>query len=180
MTDETHSPHPEPAPEAPSFHVDPYERKWMRFTVVSLVIFFAAITVAGVALGIQVPTDEGRVDPNTLGTTPPWSEPGLREIVPGEEYDLYIVARRYSFNPRAVTIPQGAKVNFYVTSGDVLHAFKIQDTNVNMMVVPGQVSKLSATFDTIGTFDYICFEYCGLGHAIMFGTLTVEAPGEGE
>jgi cytochrome c oxidase subunit 2 len=40
--------------------------------------------------------------------------------------------------------------------------------------VPGQVSKLTITFDKPGDYDYICTEYCGSGHAAMFGTLHVE------
>ena len=159
-------------------HVDPYERNWIRISVLTMVVFAVAVTAAGLALGIQVPTDEGRVDPNTLATTPPWSEPGLREVVPGEEYDLYIVARRFAFAPNEVEIPQGAKVNFYATSGDVQHGLKLADTNVNFMIIPGQVSKLSAVFDEVGEYDYICHEYCGLAHAVMFGQLRV-VPAEG-
>ena len=70
-------------------------------------------------------------------------------------------------------VPQGAQVTLYVTSADLQHGFKITDTNVNMQVVPGQVSKLSFTFDTVGEFPYICTEFCGKGHAAMFGQVTV-------
>jgi cytochrome c oxidase subunit 2 len=73
-----------------------------------------------------------------------------------------------------VTIRAGSEVTFYVTSIDVQHGFKIQDTNVNMQIVPGQVSKLTVTFDDPGTYDFICTEYCGSAHAQMYGTLTVE------
>lgn len=159
-------------------HVDPYERNWMRVAILTMIVFAVAVTAAGLALGIQVPTDEGRVDPNTLATTAPWSEPGLREVVPGEEYDLYIVARRFSFAPNEVVVPQGATVNIYATSGDVQHGLLLEGTNVNFMVVPGQVSKLSAKFETVGDHNYVCHEYCGLGHPIMFGVLKV-VPAEG-
>ncbi|MEN8040711.1 MAG: cytochrome c oxidase subunit II, partial [Actinomycetota bacterium] len=180
MTDDTQQAEPEPAHEEPTLHIDPYERNWIRVAIATLAIFMVAVTVAGFALGIQVPTDEGRIDPNTLDQTPPWSEPGLRTIVEGEEYEAYIIATRYQFDPREIRVPVGAKVTFYVTSNDVQHAFKISDTNINMMVIPGQISKLSATFSEPGTYDYICFEYCGLGHAIMFGQLIVEAAEGGE
>lgn len=177
------------APAAPSgepvepdehMHIDSYEKNWIRIAVATLVLFFIAVLFAGLALGIQVPSDEGRVDPNTLDTTKPWSEPGLRTIVEGEEYDLYIVASRFSFDPNEVTVPKGAKVNIYATSSDVQHGFILQDTNVNMMVIPGQVSKLSADFNDVGAFNFICQEYCGLGHAVMFGQIVVEEPVEGE
>jgi len=155
-------------------HIDPYEKNWIRISIGFLVFFVIMITIAGLALGIQVPTDEGRVDPNTLDSALPWSEPGLREIVPGEEYEVYVVARRFSFDPREITVPVGAKVTFWATSADVQHGFALDGTNVNMMVIPGQVSKLAATFDEPGEYNFICHEYCGLGHAVMYGTLTVE------
>lgn len=177
MSGEQQVPAAEPIEPDEKMHIDPYERNWMFVAVGTLVVFFIALTIAGFALGIQVPTNEARVDPNTLHLEAPWNEPGLREVVPGEEYDLYMVARRFSFNPRDVTVPAGAKVNFYVTSGDVQHGFLMENTNINMMVLPGQVSKLTATFDEAGTYNYICHEFCGAGHAIMWGTLTVEGGG---
>jgi cytochrome c oxidase subunit 2 len=61
----------------------------------------------------------------------------------------------------------------------VQHGFKIQDTNINMQIVPGQVSKLTYTFDRVGEFPYICTEYCGLGHAAMYGVVNVVQPGSG-
>lgn len=183
MTDSTDSPSTpadEPVEPDEHMHVDSYEKNWIRIAIGTLVLFFIAVLFAGLALGIQVPSDEGRVDPNTLDETPPWSEPGLRTIVEGEEYDLYIVATRFSFEPNQVTVPKGAKVNIYATSADVQHGFILRDTNVNMMLIPGQVSKLSADFSTVGTYDFICQEYCGLGHAVMFGEIVVEEPVESE
>ena len=61
----------------------------------------------------------------------------------------------------------------YLSSPDLQHGFKVLDTNINVMVVPGQVSRLAFEFDEIGEFPYICTEYCGQGHAAMFGTVKV-------
>jgi cytochrome c oxidase subunit 2 len=162
----------EPPATKPNLHIDRYEKNWMRFTIVLLIVFAAAVTVAGFALGFQVPSPEERVDPNNL--TGPWENPGLRELSPGV-YELYIIgnAESWQFNPREVEVPVGATVTFYVTSTDIQHGFKLQDTNINMQIVPGHVSKLTYTFDTAGEYPYICTEYCGVGHAAMFGTLTV-------
>lgn len=144
----------------------------MRFSVVLLVVFAAAIAVSGFALGFQVPGEDAEVDPRTVADSGPWANPGLREIGDGE-YEVYMLARTWLFEPRDLEIPVGAKVTFYVTSVDVQHGFKIQDTNVNMMIVPGQVSKLSYTFERVGEYPFICHEYCGSGHAAMFGTIRV-------
>jgi cytochrome c oxidase subunit 2 len=160
-------------PTKQSMKIDPYERGWIITSIVVLVVFLAAVTVASFALGFQVPAPEGRVNPQTVAKEGPWADPGLRELAPGK-YDAYILAQIWSFQPQEIRVPVGSQVTFYVTSKDVQHGFKIQDTNVNMQIVPGQVSKLTVTFDEPGEFQYICTEYCGAGHGAMFGTVVVE------
>lgn len=155
-------------------HLDPYERNWIRFSIVLLIVFVGAVAIAGFALGFHVPSPEKRVDPGALDQDPVWSNPGLREIAPGV-YDAYVIANvtTFQFEPRSLEIPVGSTVTFHVTSRDVQHGFKLQGTNVNMQIVPGQVSTLTVTFDEPGEYPYICTEYCGSGHAAMFGSLTV-------
>lgn len=157
----------------PTPHIDEYERRWMIASVVILIVFAVTVAVAGFALGFQVPGDQARVNPNTVADSPPWSTPGLRDLGNGE-YEVYVISRQYLFEPREIRVPVGATVTFYVTSVDVQHGFKLQDTNINMQIVPGQVSKLTRTFEKVGEFPYICHEYCGIGHASMAGSLIVE------
>ena len=156
-------------------HIDRLEKIYMGISVVMLVIFFAAITVAGYALGIQVPSPAQQVDPNTVADEGPFADPGLRELAPGK-YELYIRAEAspWRFYPEEVTVPVGSTVTFYVTSTDVQHGFNLKGTNINFMVLPGQVSTLTYTFDKPGEYPYICTEYCGVGHQNMYGVLTVE------
>ena len=155
-------------------HIDRYEQIWIRLSVFVLVAFILAVLAASISAGIQVPGVVGRVDPNTV-TEPgsPWAEPGLRELAPGK-YEAYILAQIWLFNPNEIRVPAGSEVTFYVTSKDVQHGFKIMDTNINMMVVPGQVSKLTARFDKPGTYTLVCHEYCGVGHHTMYGQIIVE------
>lgn len=159
----------------PSMHIDPYERTWMIVSVALLVVFFIAVTIAGFALGIQLPGPELRVDPQTVDAPgQPWSPEnvGLRELAPGK-YEAYILAQTWMFTPREITVPVGSSVTLYVTSKDVIHGYMLQGTNINMMIVPGQVSRLTVTFDTPGQYNFVCHEYCGSGHAAMFGTIIV-------
>lgn len=158
-----------------SMHIDPYERNWIRISIGLLIGFVIAISIAGFAFGFQVPSPEQRVDPRTVATDPnsPWSEPGLRELAPGK-YEAYVLAQTWQFLPREMRVPVGSTVTFYITSKDVQHGMKLQDTNLNVQIVPGQVSSLTITFDEPGSYNYICSEYCGAAHAAMFGTLIVE------
>ena len=156
-------------------HIDSFERGWMIFSALLLVLVASAVAVAAFGLGIQVPSPETRVDPKTVASDPnsPWSNPGLREVAPGK-YDAYILAKTWQYLPAEIRVPVGAKVTFYLTSMDVQHGFNIRDTNVNFQIVPGQVSKLSTTFTKPGTYPYICTEYCGAAHAAMYGAVIVE------
>jgi len=156
-------------------HVDKYEQVWIRISIFVLIVFTLAVLTASVSAGIQVPGVEGRVDPNLI-TTPgasPWAEPGVRELAPGK-YEAYVLAQIWSFRPGEIRVPAGSEITFYVTSKDVQHGFKIMNTNINLMVLPGQVSKLKTTFATPGIYNIICHEYCGIGHHTMYGQIIVE------
>jgi len=158
--------------ETTQVHIDPYERLWMILGAIVLVGFLLVVGVTALARGFVVPSPVARVDPNTVANSLPFSEPGLRELAPGK-YEAFILARTFVFTPREITVPVGSTVTFYVTSADVQHGFDLQGTNVNMQIVPGQVSKLTTRFDKPGEYDYICHEYCGSGHAAMFGKVIV-------
>ncbi len=163
---------------AERLYIDRYERAWLIITIALLAIFAIIIGVSAFGMGIQVPLPEQRVDPRTVASDPnsPWSNPGVREVVPGKKYDVYITARIWQFNPREIRVPVGAKVTFYVVSVDVQHGFKIQDTNVNAQIVPGHVTKMTVTFTKPGYYPFICTEYCGAAHAAMAGGITVYEP----
>ncbi len=159
-------------------HVHTYEKWWIAFTIIMLVAFAAAITVSAFVSGIQLPVPEARVDPKTIAQTPPFDNPGLRELAPGK-YEAYIRAATWQFTPGEIHVPVGSTVTFYATSIDVQHGFRIMETNINMMVLPGQISTLTAHFEKPGTYDLICTEYCGaggptIGHHTMYGQIFVD------
>ncbi len=157
-------------------HIDMLEKRWIQISVALLAAFAVLIGVAAFAWGVQVPTLERRVDPARLKEDPRWANPGLREIVPGKRYEVYMIAKTWQFIPREIVVPAGAKVTFYVTSMDVQHAIKILGTSVSMQILPGYVGKVSYTFKEPGEYPFICTEYCGLAHAAMYGVIKVVPP----
>lgn len=159
--------------EQQRLHIDRYEKRWIKISIATLFVFAVFVLAAGFAFGFQVPGAYERVNPQTVTDSGAFAEPGLREISPGN-YEAYITAQAFFYTPREITVPAGSKVTFYITSVDVQHGFKLQGTNINVMVVPGQVSTLSSTFEKPGEYDFICTEYCGAGHAAMSGKLIVE------
>jgi cytochrome c oxidase subunit 2 len=158
--------------ETPTLHVDPYERIWMILGAILIAVFLLVVAITAFGRGFVVPGPVARVDPNEVANSLPFSEPGLRELAPGK-YEAYILSRTFLYQPREITVPVGSTVTFYVTSADVQHGFAVEGTNVNMQIVPGQVSKLTTRFDRPGEYNYICHEYCGAGHAAMYGKVIV-------
>ncbi len=153
--------------------VERYEKIWMILSLLVLVIFLGAIGSSVFAAGIQLPGAERRVDPRTVAQMAPFNQPGVRELAP-KRYEVVMLAQIWSFTPGEIRVPAGSLVTFYITSKDVTHGFKIENTNVNVMLLPGQITKVNARFDRPGTYLFICHEYCGLGHQVMSGRLIVE------
>jgi cytochrome c oxidase subunit 2 len=157
-------------------HVDKYEAAWMRMSFIVLVAFFVAIVFSSFSVGFQVPGVYQRIDPATLqNPDSPFANPTLRELAPGQ-YEVYIRAQIWNFTPSEIRIPAGSSVTFYATSQDVQHGIKIAETNINMMLLPGQISTLKATFNEPGTYNFVCHEYCGVMHHTMYGRIIVEPP----
>ena len=158
----------------PEHHwIDPYEKTAVIISVIVLVVMLAAFTVAALAFGIQVPVPERRVDPKIVTDAGPFSEPGLRDLG-GGKYEAYITGQTWTWNPKEIRVPVGSTVTFFITSKDVQHGFMLWHTNLNVMVIPGQVSKVTITFEKPGEYTYICNEYCGIGHHTMAGKVIVE------
>lgn len=162
---------------AETLHVDRFEGAWIRLSVIILAIFFLAVTISGFAVGFQVPGDYQRIDPAALyDEGSPFADPGLRELAPGR-YEAYIRAQIWQFTPNEIHVPVGSTVTFYITSQDVQHGVKITGTNINMMALPGQVSRLTTTFEKPGVYNFVCHEYCGQLHHTMYGRIFVEEAG---
>jgi cytochrome c oxidase subunit 2 len=155
-----------------SMGIDPYERGWMILSVGLLAAFLVTVTIAGFFMGFQVSGADQEVDPRTVLDEEPWSNPGLRKISDGK-YEAWVIAQTWAFVPRELEVPVGSEVKIHVTSPDLQHGLKITDTNVNVMIVPGQVSTVTYTFDEVGEFPYLCHEYCGTGHVAMWGVVNV-------
>ncbi|MCC6628599.1 MAG: cytochrome c oxidase subunit II [Chloroflexi bacterium] len=153
--------------------IDLYERIILGLTVVMLLVFIGALATATLAAGIHVPGQTGRIAPDEIAKTEPFSNPGLRELGPGR-YEAVMVAQMWGFTPSEITVPVGARVNFRIVSRDVTHGFNIEGTNANVMLVPGQISQVEVLFNRPGEQLIICHEYCGTGHHLMWGRVIVK------
>jgi cytochrome c oxidase subunit 2 len=150
-----------------------YELAWILPSIAIPVAMLVALLVTAFGAGIHVPSDAGRVDPARLGTTPPFDAPGVVQVAPGH-YEVRVIGQIWSFTPNEVRVPAGSTVSFVATSRDVVHGLFIPRTTVNVMLLPGQVARVTARFDRPGEYPIICHEYCGIAHHVMAGKLIVE------
>jgi cytochrome c oxidase subunit 2 len=70
-------------------------------------------------------------------------------------------------------LPTGKPVKVLLRSTDVLHDFYVPEFRAKMDMIPGMVTYFWFTPTRTGTFDVLCAELCGTGHAYMRGRVAV-------
>ncbi len=157
-----------------------YEKLWLAASFVLILGFIATVTYGAVGLGITMVDDrEETIDPTALDDHPKFGDPGVYELEDGQ-VEAYVIARQFIFVPDPIVIPAEREVTFYITSPDVIHGLGVVGTNVNTMVIPGEVAVLTVQFDEPGEYGIVCNEYCGAGHHGMEGILQVVPADEWE
>lgn len=151
-----------------------YEKGFLALSAAMLAAFLGALFYAAFAMDIELPSDEEQLDPREVRRTAPFSDPGpgVYRTGPGE-YRVVLMASAWRFDPAEIEVPAGSVVTFVGTSADVLHGFHIEGTRVNVMMIPGEVTRVTYAFEESGQHDFVCHEYCGIGHHEMYGELTV-------
>ena len=153
-------------------HLHKYEKIWLVFGIASLIVF---LSVVGVSAFSQDHTPAGgmeTIDPNKVNETAPFDNPGVTQL-DEDTYQATIIAMAFGYQAPELRVPVGKEIIFKVTSTDVVHSLTIDDTKVNMMVVPGRITTKSYTFEEPGTYLILCNEYCGTGHHMMYTEIEV-------
>ncbi len=70
-------------------------------------------------------------------------------------------------------IPVGKKVEFRITSKDVIHALYFPNARLKVDAIPGRITRLWFQPTQTGVFDIACAEMCGTHHYLMQAKLTV-------
>jgi cytochrome c oxidase subunit 2 len=160
-------------PDRPSTTVYLYELAWILPSIAIPVGMLAALTVTAFGAGIHLPGAEGRITTAQVAQTPPFDAPGVRQIAPGR-YEVVLTGQIWTFAPNEIRVPAGSTVTFVATSRDVVHGLLIPRVHVNVMLLPGQIAKVTRRFDHPGEYPMFCHEYCGIAHHTMWGKVIVE------
>lgn len=87
---------------------------------------------------------------------------------------IKITASKFHFTPDYITLVKGQPVTLQLTSSDRVHGFMIRALKIDTDIKPGQMTEITVTPQTAGTFTAICDHYCGLGHGNMKMKVVVE------
>jgi cytochrome c oxidase subunit 2 len=155
-------------------HLHRLEKIWLTIGIVMLAIFLIVLGTMAFSMGMKPPSEHHHtIDPTKVSETAPFDKPGITQIE-DNHYEAVMTAYAFGYEPLQIEVPAGSTVDFLITSSDVVHGFAIVGTNVNMMVVPGEVSHISHTFEKPGEYLILCNEYCGTGHEYMKTTIVVK------
>jgi cytochrome c oxidase subunit 2 len=149
------------------------ERIFLALSASMLLVFLGALFYSAFGMGMHLPGRAGTLNPTEVRQTPPFDQPGVREVGPGR-YEVVILGMAWAYDPSEIRVPAGAEVTFIATGTDVVHGLHVEGTRVNLMLVPGQIARITTTFDEPGEHRIVCHEYCGLGHHLMHGRVIVE------
>ena len=95
------------------------------------------------------------------------------KTAPNAVVEIKIVARRFEFEPKTITVRKGQAVRLVIKSVDVDHGFAIKDFNIKETIKAHTTKVIEFTPDHSGRFRFYCSIYCGDGHEDMEGELIV-------
>jgi cytochrome c oxidase subunit 2 len=73
-------------------------------------------------------------------------------------------------------VPVNRQITFKMHAQDVIHSFWVPEWRIKKDNVPGITTTAIVTPDKLGTYQLICTELCGFGHASMRAKVVVETP----
>ena len=149
-----------------------WERRWIALSGLMTLGFVILIAYSLATEGAHIAQSAARGSPETLLQQAMFTDPGVRVVGPNQ-LQVSIVGQAFVWVPETIRVPQGAEVEFYLTARDVIHGWQVENTNLNVEVIPGEVSRLRTTFDRVGRYRVTCNEYCGIGHQNMIGWIEV-------
>ena len=86
--------------------------------------------------------------------------------------------KEYAWKEGELHVPVDRQVQFKMHAQDVIHSFWVPEWRIKKDNVPGITTTATITPNKVGTYQLICTELCGFGHATMRAKVVVEPPGK--
>ena len=114
----------------------------------------------------RLPGKDGRLGTSDINNVSPKNPMGLNPSDPYGQDDLIL--------DDDLHLQLGKPVKILLRSTDVVHNFYVPQFRAKMDFVPGMVTFFWFTPTRTGTFEALCAELCGVGHAQMRGKVVVD------
>ena len=82
--------------------------------------------------------------------------------------------KEYAYSQGVLHVPVNRQIVFKMHAQDVIHSFWVPQWRIKKDNVPGITTTAIVTPDKVGTYQLICTELCGFGHAAMRAKVVVE------
>lgn len=163
-------------------------------------LFTVAITTILIALGIKFKAEPGRKSQHieSLKLELLWSAiPAVIALlifawgavlyydyrtIPENTLDINVMGKQWMWKVQhpngrrevnELHIPVNKAIKITMTSQDVLHDFYVPAFRVKQDALPAKYTDMWFEPTKIGKYPIFCAEYCGTGHSVMGGTVTV-------
>jgi cytochrome c oxidase subunit 2 len=83
--------------------------------------------------------------------------------------------KEYAYSQGVLHVPVNRQVVFKMHSQDVIHSFWVPEWRIKKDNVPGITTTAVVTPTKTGTYQLICTELCGFGHASMRAKVIVQS-----
>jgi len=100
-------------------------------------------------------------------------EKGLPVVHPPVGSDVYILARNYDFGKFTLELEKGKSYNLKLAAKEMKHAIVVRELRLQNRIKVGEIKTIEFIPIKSGTFDVICGEFCGVGHASMVGKIII-------
>jgi cytochrome c oxidase subunit 2 len=150
------------------------ERRWATLSIGIVALLVVMAAYAGIHQAVMPQAQVQTVNPRTLHIAGEFIESNLgSEVQPDGSVLVRAIGQQYSFTPQCIVVPADTPVTIRATSADVVHGFLVQNSNVNVMLVPGYITAITTRFAVPGEHAMPCHEFCGVGHEGMWGRIRV-------
>jgi cytochrome c oxidase subunit II len=142
-------------------------RAQTAWIVATLVIVLSLAAYGTVALAIDQPGDGISTDSASLPMPTSTSQPLEVQVIAQQWWFTYRYPTYGGIETAQLVLPVNQKIQFHVTSLDVVHSFWFYALGVKADAVPLNDNVVTATPTEIGTYRIQCAELCGLWHGNM-------------
>jgi cytochrome c oxidase subunit II len=137
---------------------------WIATT---LVIVLVLATYGTVALAVDQPGDGISTVSAALPTPGSTSQPLEVQVIAQQWWFTFRYPSYGGIETAQLVLPVNQKIEFHVTSLDVIHSFWFYALGVKADAVPLNDNVVTVTPTKVGTFRIQCSELCGLWHGSM-------------